>query len=144
MTEKNYYRQEFSQFPNVRTVGRGKNVPTVVYLVCILVFVSACSKKPNEIAANYVSPAPYQKMNCQEISDEVHRVSRRAREISGQQEGKAERDTLVTAGGILLFWPALFFVGGSGVSEAEIAQLKGTMNALEDVSRAKKCGIEFR
>ena len=144
MTVKNDRRQALSYGPNHRGLDRAIKLSTALCLAAALAVASACSKKPSEITATYVSPAPYQKMNCEEISEEVHRVSRHARELSGQQEGKAERDTMVAAGGILLFWPALFFLGGSGASEAEIAQLKGTMNALEDASRAKKCGIRFR
>ena len=144
MTKNNNRRQAFPYGPKQQGLDRTMKLPTALCLAAALVVVSACSKKPSEITATYVSPAPYQKMNCEEISDEVHRVSRHARELTGQQESKAERDTMVAAGGILLFWPALFFLGGSGASEAEIAQLKGTMNALEDASRAKKCGIRFR
>lgn len=44
----------------------------------------------------------------------------------------------------MLFWPALFFIKGEGASAAEVARLKGEMEAIEHASRMKKCGIEFQ
>jgi hypothetical protein len=47
--------------------------------------------------------------------------------------------------GLVLFWPALFFLeGGDGPEAAEYAQLKGEFEALRENSIQKKCGIESK
>ena len=44
--------------------------------------------------------------------------------------------------GLVLFWPALFFLeGGDGPEAAEYAQLKGDFEALRSASVAKSCSI---
>jgi hypothetical protein len=60
--------------------------------------------------------------------------------LSGKLDDNAEKDEAVTAAGIILFWPALFFLGGTKEEEAEFGRLKGEFNALEKVSIQKNCG----
>jgi hypothetical protein len=44
--------------------------------------------------------------------------------------------------GLVLFWPALFFLeGGDGPEAAEYACLKGEVDALEQVAIQKKCDM---
>ena len=43
--------------------------------------------------------------------------------------------------GMLLFWPALFFLeGGDSPEAAEYSRLKGEVEALNEASMLKKCG----
>ena len=43
-----------------------------------------------------------------------------------------------------MFWPTLFLLeGGDGPEAAEYAQLRGEYKTLNDVSIAKKCGMEY-
>jgi hypothetical protein len=46
--------------------------------------------------------------------------------------------------GIILFWPALFFMEGDGQNAAELARLRGEFETLEKVAIQKECGLEFR
>lgn len=45
---------------------------------------------------------------------------------------------------LILFWPALFFVGGDKANAAEVARLKAEMQAIEQANVAKNCRIEFK
>jgi hypothetical protein len=45
---------------------------------------------------------------------------------------------------LVLFWPAIFFVGGDNASAAEVARLKGEMQAIEQANIAKNCGMQFQ
>ena len=46
--------------------------------------------------------------------------------------------------GLLLFWPALFFLeGGDGPEAAEYARLKGQYEALRTVAVQRKIGAEM-
>ena len=60
------------------------------------------------------------------------------------QEKKATNDAVAVGVGVVLFWPALFFIKGNGATEAEVANLKGHMEAIEQASVQKKCGFEFQ
>ena len=40
---------------------------------------------------------------------------------------------------MLLFWPALFALGGTKQQEAEYARLKGEYDALQQAAIVKKC-----
>jgi hypothetical protein len=46
--------------------------------------------------------------------------------------------------GVLIVWPALFLVQGDKQNAAQLAQLKGEMDAIEKASIQKNCGIRFR
>ena len=63
---------------------------------------------------------------------------------SGAQDSQANKDNALTAATIIIFWPAAFFIGGDRANATEVARLKGEMDALEQVSIKKNCGIQFR
>ena len=60
-----------------------------------------------------------------------------------KEERKADNWQMET--GLAQFWPALFWLEGSGGPEvAEHAQLKGEFEASRHMSVSKKCGIKAR
>jgi hypothetical protein len=87
--------------------------------------VAGCASSSSEISATYVSPLQYQHLTCQQLAAEAERVSRRAAEVSGVQDSKRTSDAWATAGAIVLFWPAAFFIKGDGNTAAELGRLKG-------------------
>ena len=106
--------------------------------------VAGCASSSSEISATYVSPLQYQNLTCQQLAAEAERVSRRASEVSGVQDGKRTSDAWVTAGAIVLFWPAAFFIKGDGNTAAELGRLKGEFEALEKASIEKNCNTRFQ
>jgi hypothetical protein len=71
-------------------------------------------------------------------------VSSRAAQASGVQDSKATNDKVAMGVGLVIFWPALLFTKGNDENTAELARLKGSMDAIEQVSIQKKCGITFQ
>lgn len=114
-----------------------KRVITAVIIVATL---AGCASSPDKMAAAYVSPIQYQDYDCKQIGAELTRVSRRAQELYGQLDKTASNDGAQMAVGLVLFWPALFFLeGGDGPEAAEYARLKGERDALEQVAIQKHC-----
>lgn len=118
-----------------------KNIVTVASVVVLL---AGCATNPNEISAAYVSPVLYQNLSCQQLAGEAARVSQAAAIATGQQSSQASKDAVMVGVGLVLFWPSLFFIGGDKGSAAEIARLKGEMNAIEAANNQKNCGMRFQ
>ena len=113
--------------------------------ICVIsLMVSSCATGPDNIAPSYVSPLVYDTYNCTQMAAEAERVSSRVAPITGIQKNKATGDAVAMGVGLVVFWPALFFIKGGGATESEVARLKGEMETIEKVSIQKNCGIQFQ
>jgi hypothetical protein len=112
-------------------------------LIPVALIIAGCAKPADQITAAYVTPLQYDAYSCEQLAAEATRVSNRASESMGVQQKKATGDAVAMGVGLVLFWPALFFIKGNGGSETEIARLKGEMEAIEQISIQKQCGIQF-
>jgi hypothetical protein len=105
---------------------------------------AGCASRSEDVAASYVSPTMYGSYSCRELSAEAQRVSAAAAVASGAQDSQATKDAVATTAAVVIFWPAAFFVSGNNAQTAELARLKGQMQAIEGASVQKKCGINFQ
>lgn len=109
------------------------------------ILITGCATQPDKLPTTYVSPNLYQNYSCDQITMEMNRASRKANELQAKLKTDADNDTAQMAVGIIIFWPALFFLeGGDGPEAAEYSRLKGEFEALEEVSVQKKCGVEVQ
>lgn len=117
---------------------------SIKYAVAASIFasmaVSGCAKKADKISATYVSPLQYSRYDCAQIRQELVRVSSMVREVSGAQDKEAEGDAIATGVGLVLFWPALFFLMGDDQAQ-ELGLLKGEYDSLQSAATEKKCEI---
>lgn len=104
----------------------------------------ACAKSADKVTAAYVSPLGYDQYTCAQIAAEAERISLRVQQASGAQNKQATSDAVATTVGIVIFWPALFFISGDDATTYELARLKGEIEAIERASIAKNCGITFQ
>ncbi|WP_240602298.1 hypothetical protein [Paracoccus endophyticus] len=104
---------------------------------------AACAGKSDQIAASFVSPSLYQGLSCQQLAVEAQSVANRAAAAAVAQDKKASNDAVAVGVGAVLFWPALFFIKGDGAQAAEVARLKGEMQAIEQANMQKNCNIRF-
>lgn len=104
---------------------------------------AACASSSKDIATSYVSPLKYQDYNCKQLAMEIDEVQHRTQVLKKSIDDEASADTAQMAAGMLLFWPALFFLeGGDGPEAAEYSRLKGEYKALHTTAVRKECGIE--
>jgi hypothetical protein len=118
-----------------------RNILTIA-VACLAT--AGCARNASKIDAAYVSPLQYNSLTCEQIAEESARVASRAAQVTGQQNKQASNDAVAMGVGLVIFWPALFFVGGKNDKSGEVARLKGEMDALEQASIQKGCGIQFR
>ncbi len=110
----------------------------ILALSCAALALANCASSPENVEAQYVSPMTYDSYECDEISNEMDRIAARVTVVAGEQEDAAARDAAVTGVGVILFWPALFFLA-SGDHADELGRLKGEQEALETAAIQKKC-----
>jgi hypothetical protein len=85
--------------------------------LAIAAVVGACATNPDTIDPIYVSPSTFEHLTCRQIGEEQKRITRQeAANMQGDKATDADRASL----------------------------LKGTMEALEQVSIEKNCNIEFQ
>lgn len=111
-----------------------------IMLVASSVLVAACASQSDKIQPSYVSPLQYGNYSCSQIKGELGRVGRKMNEVAGVQDKTASDDSVAMGVGLVLFWPALFFIDSSD-QHIELARLKGEFDALEQVAIQKNCKV---
>lgn len=111
-----------------------------ISIVMLCAFLFACASSAKNVSATYVSPLAYQSYSCDQLREEYLRVTSKVMEISGRQDSAAKKDTVAMTVGMVVFWPALFFLIGGDKSN-ELARLKGECDAIESSAIQKNCSI---
>ncbi len=113
---------------------------TISALLLSTFVLAGCASHSDNISAQYVSPLQYQDYSCKQVRMEMQRVSRQVNEIAGTQDKQADKDAVAMGVGLVLFWPALFFLIGDDKKE-ELGRLKGEYEALEETAIQKECDV---
>ncbi len=117
-------------------INMKKPIAAVLSLGIVL---AGCATASKDIAPNYVSPMQYQSYDCEQIAAETQRIQVRVNQLGGRLDEAASNDKAIAGVGAILFWPALFALGGTKQQEAEYARLKGEYDALQQAAVQKKC-----
>lgn len=100
---------------------------------------SGCATASKDITAAYVSPMQYQSYDCDQLSSETQRIQTRVVQLGGRLDTAASNDKALVGVGVLLFWPALFALGGTKQQEADYARLRGEYDAVQQSAILRKC-----
>jgi len=111
----------------------------VIAAVSASIVLGGCATASKDVATSYVSPIQYQSYDCDQISAESRRIQSRVGELGGRLDQAASNDQTIGVVAALLFWPAIFFLGGTKSQEAEYGRLKGEYDGLQQASIARKC-----
>ncbi|MBC8157698.1 MAG: hypothetical protein H8E94_00035 [Alphaproteobacteria bacterium] len=116
-------------------------IPTKTIIGAISIAVlTGCATQPEKLEAAYISPTQYESYSCKQLSAELTRVDRRKDELHASLRKLAGNDQAQMAVGMILFWPALFFLeGGDGSEATEYSRLKGESETIEKVLIRKNC-----
>jgi hypothetical protein len=107
--------------------------------IAFSIAISGCATSSKNISADYVSSVQYQAYNCHQITMEMQNIQSKVTQLGGKLDTAADHDKMITGAGVLIFWPALFFLGGNKQQEAEYANLKGQYQALQNAFVSKNC-----
>jgi hypothetical protein len=105
------------------------------------VSVTGCATKGADIAASYVPASIYEGASCKQLAADIVEVQGKVIELTAKQDTAAGNDTALVVVSAILFWPAIFFVGGKGAQEAELARLKGSAETMNKTYKAKNCEV---
>lgn len=111
---------------------------TFFFLIIVL---SSCAKHPDKIKAQYISPMIYNDYSCSQIALEFQRLNTKISELYGTQKKAATNSKVTTGVGLVVFWPALFFIDSNSEQASEYSRLKGEFDALEKVAIQKNCNL---
>lgn len=112
-----------------------RKAPTMLAILSL----AACAPQPDKVAGTYVSPATYSGYSCSQLVAERNLVVQKVNELNGMQKKKADNDGAAMAVGMVLFWPALFFLGNKNDVSPQLATMKGTYDALTAAGIANRC-----
>lgn len=103
--------------------------------VCLLaVSISGCfnlGSKPSEITPAYVPATQYQSYSCKQLSVEMADLARRQNELVTAQDQRRHSNK------VQAFWVG--FGSGDGVAAGELADVKGSMLAVQKEESLKGC-----
>lgn len=109
------------------------------FAIAVALASTGCATKSSNISAVYVSPLQYSTYDCDQLAAEMARIQTRATQLGGRLDKAASNDKAIATVGVILFWPALFALGGNKDKEAEFSRLSGELEAVQQASIAKKC-----
>ena len=112
---------------------------SLVYAVASCIALSGCATASKDIAATYISPMQFQSYDCDQLASETQRIQSRVVQLGGRLDTAASNDKAIAGVGVLLFWPALFALGGTKQQEADYARLRGEYDAVQQSAILKKC-----
>lgn len=105
---------------------------------------AGCATASKDVQALYVSPVGYESWSCDQLATEARRVSARASEVAGVQDSNRSKDAAMVGLAVVVAWPFLFARTGDNATTAELGRLKGELDAIEQASNRKNCGIVFQ
>ena len=111
----------------------------VVAVVSVSMLLTACATASKDITPLYTSPMQYQAYDCEQLSSESQRIQARVVQLGGRLDTAAANDKAIAGVGVILFWPALFALGGTKQQEADYSRLRGEYEAVQQSAVLRKC-----
>lgn len=104
---------------------------------------TGCASTPSKITPSFVSPVKYSYYTCGQLGMEMERLQYQANVLGSRQQARRTNDKIMVGVGILVAWPALFFLKGNDKRKAEYAQLTGDFAAAKTAYDYQKCNLSF-
>lgn len=116
-----------------------KTIKAVAGALILTIVLPGCATRPVDITPQHVSAMRYDERTCRQLLREKDDVDSSLASASGRLDSKATQDAWAVGVSAVLFWPALFALGGNQSMEQEVARLKGEQVALKSKMRDLNC-----
>ena len=111
----------------------------IVAALSASIVLGGCATASKDITPTYTSPMQYQAYDCSQLASESQRIQARVVQLGGRLDTAASNDKAIAGVGVILFWPALFALGGTKQQEADYGRLRGEYDAVQQSAVIKKC-----
>lgn len=102
--------------------------------------IAGCASRAVDVAPLPTDPAAFANWSCDALFDEIDRVQQRAADVAYAVDAHAGNNVIALSLGMMVFWPALLAMRPDGPDAAELAQLKGRHDAMQEAARRRGCG----
>jgi len=114
-----------------------KNIYATALIVAVL---TGCASQPDKLSSTYVDPSLYRGYDCDQIRSQLIGHNRKLATLKGELKDEADADAWQMGLGLIILWPTLFWLeGGDSAQATEYQQLKGEVDALQQIYTEKKC-----
>ena len=131
--------QNLTKLLNLTFIVRKFFMEKLICLLLVCCLLVGCATSSGNIAASYTSPVQYENYNCIQLAQETARLQQRITQLGGRLDEASRNDKVLTGVAVVVFWPALFALGGTKEQEAQFAMLKGQYEAVQQMSIQKGC-----
>jgi outer membrane murein-binding lipoprotein Lpp len=111
----------------------------VIANLSVSIALSGCATASKDLTPTYTSPMQYQSYDCDQLASESQRIQARVVQLGGRLDTAASNDKAIAGVGMILFWPALFALGGTKQQEADYSRLRGEYDAVQQSAVLRKC-----
>jgi hypothetical protein len=108
----------------------------MLWIVLGFLLVVGCAARPESIAPAYISEMTYKDWTCEELAQERLRLAAALSTACDAQRQARDNDTV----GVILIGLPVSSLSGSNMA-AEIARLKGELQALQKMATLKDCNL---
>ncbi|MBB4570738.1 hypothetical protein [Rhizobium leucaenae] len=114
------------------------SLPAAALLCCAIALSSCGGREAHPIAATNVADSG---MDCGGVSREFEANERQILATVKERSQAQGKNVILGATGVLLFWPALFFMDPKSPEKVEIDALRNRNQVLTELARSRKCPV---
>ena len=112
-----------------------------IIILFLLSALMSCSgaKKSYEVQSKYVSSSKYSSLSCQDLIREAENIRARTPALAAAVDDHRKNQTGVEVVTWVLFWPAAFLLDDGSEMSMELAEAKGSLEAIQQNLSSKNC-----
>lgn len=111
----------------------------MIAVLSVSIVLNGCATASKDLTPTFTSPMQYQSYDCDQLASESQRIQARVVQLGGRLDTAASNDKAIAGVGMILFWPALFALGGTKQQEADYSRLRGEYDAVQQSAVLRKC-----
>ncbi len=115
------------------------NIRTTFLIASLVLVLTACAgRDPKPVAVTNMGDSS---LDCASISREFEANERQIVSTGEERSNAQGKNVFLTVTGVVLFWPALFFIDPKSPERVEIEALRNRNKVLTDLAKTKKCRL---